>query len=89
MHDSDILNGRASGLGLRSDWMPQDPTKVNHWLSVKVAQADANDEAFAEVIKEFQKFIEEDPSILVLFQQTFNQVPTTPPYDKDTWGNPS
>ncbi|KAG6835017.1 hypothetical protein H0H93_005564, partial [Arthromyces matolae] len=89
MHDSNPPNGKASGPELRSGWMPQDPTKVNNWLSVKVAQADANDEAFAEVIKEFQKFIEEDPSILVLFQQMFNQVPTTPPYDKDTWGNPS
>ncbi|KAG5335150.1 hypothetical protein C0989_002154 [Termitomyces sp. Mn162] len=74
---------------LRIGWMPQDPAVVNRWLSKKIEQAGEKDESFAEVIQKFQKFIENDASILILFQQMFNQVPTTPPYDKDTWGNPS
>ncbi|KAG5726662.1 C2 domain-containing protein C31G5.15, partial [Termitomyces sp. T112] len=74
---------------LRIGWMPQDPAVVNRWLSKKIEQAGEKDEPFAEVIQKFQKFIENDASILILFQQMFNQVPTTPPYDKDTWGNPS
>ena len=74
---------------LRTGWMPQDPAVVNRWLAKKVGQADKEGKPFAEVIENFKKFIENDAAILILFQQMFNQVPTTPPFDKDTWGNPS
>ncbi|KAG6861469.1 hypothetical protein C0995_016248 [Termitomyces sp. Mi166 len=86
-HDTNIPSGVTSQL--RGGWMPQLPAIVNRWLSWKVEQTKAKNEAFAEVIQQFQKFIESDSSILSLFRQMFNQVPTAPPYDNDTWGNPS
>ncbi|KAG6861471.1 hypothetical protein C0995_016250 [Termitomyces sp. Mi166 len=69
---------------LRGGYMPQLPAIVNRWLSWKVKQSNAKNEAFAGVIQQFQKFIESDSSILHLFQQMFSQVPTAPPYDNDT-----
>ncbi|KAG6840526.1 hypothetical protein C0991_006164 [Blastosporella zonata] len=72
-----------------SGWMPQDPAVVDGWLSKKIEQVDAKSEPFVKVIRQFQQFIESDPTILTLFQQMFKQVPATPPYDKDTWGKPS
>ncbi|KAG6916578.1 hypothetical protein DXG01_006227 [Tephrocybe rancida] len=74
---------------LQGGWMPQDPTVVDRWLRKKVQQVDTKDEPFVEVIRQFQKFIESDATILTLFQQMFTQVPAMPPYDKDTWGKPS
>lgn len=40
------------------------------------------------VIQEFQQVIESDAELHMLFHQMFEQVPRTPPYDKDPSGKP-
>ena len=89
MHDSNIPAASGEVSELRRGWVPQHPAVVSHWLSRKVKQADAENKPFSEVIRRFQTFIESDRSIFSLFQQMFNQVPTTPPYNNDTRGNQS
>ncbi|KAG6807923.1 hypothetical protein H0H92_005996, partial [Tricholoma furcatifolium] len=79
----------SSSAELRGGWMPQDPAVMSRWLSEKVDYVNEKDEPFIEVVQRFREFIENDATILTLFQQMFTQVPTMAPYDKDTWQQPS
>ena len=48
----------------------------------------AEPRALHPVIAEFQKVIESDPEIFMLFSQMFEQVPRRPPYNSDPTGKP-
>ncbi|KAG6906192.1 hypothetical protein DXG01_015327 [Tephrocybe rancida] len=86
---SDSSTSSSQTLEVSGGWMPQDRAVLDRWLSKKVQDVNGKDEPFVEVIQCFQEFIENDTSVLTLFQQMFNQVPTTPPYNNDTWGRPT
>ncbi len=40
------------------------------------------------VIQEFQEIIEEDPVLFMLFNEMFEQIPSTPEFELDPTGNP-
>lgn len=87
MHNFNLLFHGTSEI--RGGSVSQLPTVINRWLSVKVEQVNVKNEPLCDVIQQFQKFIESDPTVLFLFQQMFNQVPTTDEFDYDSFGNPS
>ncbi|KAG5637504.1 hypothetical protein H0H81_004330 [Sphagnurus paluster] len=66
-------------------WLPRDQDALDRWLSKKIQQINAPRSEplkLSSVVQGFQAFIENDPTILKLFQQMFAQVPTSAPYDK-------
>ncbi|KAK0201285.1 Phophatidylserine decarboxylase-domain-containing protein [Desarmillaria ectypa] len=69
-------------------WLPRNHRILQHWLAKKIAQVAANPQPFQPVIQEFQDLIESDAEIYMAFHQTFDQVPTKPPYDNDPTGKP-
>ncbi|KAH7887029.1 phosphatidylserine decarboxylase-like protein, partial [Phlebopus sp. FC_14] len=70
-------------------YLPRDHRILEAWLTTRIAKLEqSSDLVLAPVIQEFQKVIEDDPAIYMLFHQMFEQVPTKPPYNKDPTGKP-
>ncbi|MBL4615473.1 MAG: phosphatidylserine decarboxylase family protein [Magnetovibrio sp.] len=70
-------------------WLPSDQNFLDDWLKKLIAEAEKlAEEAFHPVIKNFQKFIENDATAYMLFTQMFDQVPRSAPYNKSPTGKP-
>jgi phosphatidylserine decarboxylase len=69
-------------------WLPSDHAFLSRWLEAMVEKSGAEPRPLHPVIADFQKLIESDAEIFMLFNQMFAQVPRRPPYDKDPTGKP-
>jgi phosphatidylserine decarboxylase len=70
------------------EWLPSDDAFLAGWLEAMILKTHAEPRALHPVIAEFQKVIESDPEIFMLFSQMFEQVPRRPPYNSDPTGKP-
>ena len=70
------------------EWLPSDHAFLNRWLEAMVEKTGAEPRPLHPVIADFQKLIESDAEIFMLFNQMFEQVPRRPPYDNDPTGKP-
>lgn len=71
-----------------AQWLPSDQQFFNQWLAELVAGEESANRPLFPVVREFKELIEGDPQLFMLFNQMFDQVPDTPPYDKDPTGKP-
>ncbi len=69
-------------------WLPSDHAFLAKWLDAMIQKTQAEPEVLHPVIVDFKELIESDPTIFMLFNQMFEQVPKRPPYDKDPCGKP-
>jgi phosphatidylserine decarboxylase len=69
-------------------WLPSDQAFLARWLEVIIQKTQAEQRALHPVIADFRDLIESDPTIFMLFNQMFEQVPRRPPYDRDPTGKP-
>jgi phosphatidylserine decarboxylase len=67
-------------------WLPSDQAFLARWLEVIIQKTQAEQRALHPVIADFRNLIESDPTIFMLFNQMFEQVPRRPPYDRDPTG---
>lgn len=70
------------------EWLPSDQTFINSWVSQLIAQVAVEPKPLHPVVDELRQLIEKDPTVYMLFNQMFEQVPHKPPYDKDPTGKP-
>jgi len=70
------------------EWLPSDEAILDGWLRAMVEKSRAEPKPLHPVIADFQRLIESDAEIFMLFNQMFEQVPRRPPYDKDPSGRP-
>ena len=64
-------------------WLPKDQTKVDQWMDKLIDEVDTSDKALLPVVEEFKNLIEQDAEIFMQFNLMFEQVPHTPPYNKN------
>jgi phosphatidylserine decarboxylase len=69
-------------------WLPSDHAFLARWLEAMIAKTDAERRELQPVIADFRDVIESDPTLFMLFNQMFEQVPKRPPYDRDPTGKP-
>lgn len=69
-------------------WLPSDRLTMDNWMKKQVIETDLDNTPLLPVIQEFKDLIEGDPSIFMLFNQMFSQVPHKPPYHNDPTGKP-
>jgi len=69
-------------------WQPSDQMVLNQWMDARVGETSAQPQPLVPVVQEFKNLIESDPELLMLFTQMFEQVPSTPEYQKDPTGQP-
>ncbi len=67
-------------------WLPKDQTKVDQWMDKLIDEVDTSDKALLPVVEEFKNLIEQDAEIFMQFHLMFEQVPHTPPYNKNPVG---
>ena len=70
------------------EWLPSDHAFLSRWLEAMIERTNAEPKPLHPVIADFQRLIESDAEIFMLFSQMFEQVPRRPPYDKDPTGKP-
>jgi len=70
------------------EWLPSDHAFLTRWLEAMIEKTNAEPKPLHPVIADFQKLIESDAEIFMLFSQMFEQVPRRRPYDKDPTGKP-
>jgi len=70
------------------EWLPSDQAFLDKWLATMIQKTHTEDRALHPVIADFQRLIEGDSQIFMLFNQMFEQVPRKPPYNKDPTGKP-
>jgi phosphatidylserine decarboxylase len=70
------------------EWLPSDEAFLDGWLRAMIEKSRAGPKPLHPVIADFQRLIESDAEIFMLFNQMFEQVPRRPPYDKDPRGRP-
>jgi phosphatidylserine decarboxylase len=71
-----------------ADWLPSDHTFLNNWLSRLIAEVEGAPQPLHPVVDALRQLIETDPTVYMLFNQMFEQVPHKPPYNKDPTGKP-
>ena len=71
-------------------WLPSDQQTLNEWRNrlIQETSASADQASLLPVVQEFKDVIENDPELLMLFTQMFDQVPLEPPFLNDPTGNP-
>ncbi len=69
-------------------WLSSDQAFLERWLAEIIDQTHAAERPLHPVIADFRDFIENDPSVFMLFHQMFEQVPRKMPYNKDPTGRP-
>jgi phosphatidylserine decarboxylase len=67
-------------------WLPSDDAFLAKWLEAMIQKAHASPQALHPVIADFQRLIETDAEVFMLFSQMFEQVPRRPPYNRDPTG---
>jgi phosphatidylserine decarboxylase len=67
-------------------WLPSDHALLARWLDAMIEKTDTERRQLQPVIADFRDVIESDPTIFMLFNQMFEQVPKRPPYDRDPTG---
>ncbi|MBV8403173.1 MAG: phosphatidylserine decarboxylase family protein [Gammaproteobacteria bacterium] len=70
------------------EWLPSDQAFLARWLDSMIRKTDDDRRTLHPCIAEFRDLIESDPTIFMLFNQMFEQVPRRPPYDRDPTGKP-
>ena len=70
------------------EWLPSDQAFLDKWLQAMIQKTHTGKKALHPVIADFQRLIEGDADIFMLFNQMFEQVPKKPPYNKDPTGKP-
>lgn len=63
-------------------WLPSDQATLDRWINDHVKHAATTKKALHPVVQEFKDVIEADPSLIMLFNQMFEQVPHKAPYNK-------
>jgi phosphatidylserine decarboxylase len=69
-------------------WLPSDHAFLSRWIESMIEKSAAEPKPLHPVITDFQRLIESDAEIFMLFSQMFEQVPRRPPYDRDPTGKP-
>jgi phosphatidylserine decarboxylase len=69
-------------------WLPSDKLFMDNWIKNLIVEADLKNAALLPVMQEFKDLIESDPTIYMLFNQMFSQVPKKPLYHNDPTGKP-
>ncbi|CAH2904751.1 MAG: Phosphatidylserine decarboxylase (EC [uncultured Paraburkholderia sp.] len=70
------------------EWLPSDQTFLDNWLAKLIAEVERAPKPLHPVVDELRQLIETDPTVYMLFNQMFEQVPHKPPYNKDPTGKP-
>ena len=71
-----------------ADWLPSDHTFLNNWLARLISEVEDAPQPLHPVVDALRQLIETDPTVYMLFNQMFEQVPHKPPYNKDPTGKP-
>ena len=71
-----------------AQWLPSDHRFLVRWLEAMIEKTHTEQRPLHPVIEDFRDLIESEPSIFMLFNQMFEQVPKRPPYDCDPTGKP-
>lgn len=71
-------------------WLPSDQQTLIGWHDrlIRETAALADQTTLLPVVQEFKETIENDPELLMLFTQMFEQVPLKPPFLNDPTGQP-
>ena len=69
-------------------WLPSDQLHFDQWMAGLIGEAESANEPMLPVIRDFERLIEEDPQLYMLFNQMFAQVPHTPSFNTDPTGKP-
>lgn len=70
-------------------WLPSDQRATDQWVNNLIRETDSKgNKALLPVVQEFKDLIENDPELLMLFTQMFDQVPHKPPFLTDPTGQP-
>ncbi len=69
-------------------WLPSDQLFFDEWLTALVEGTESVDKPLLPVIQEFKDLIEGDPQLYMLFNQMFEQLPTSTFFSKDPTGKP-
>jgi phosphatidylserine decarboxylase len=69
-------------------WLPSDQLFLDQYVAKLIEGTITQKEPLLPVILEFQKLIEEDPQLYMLFNQMFDQVPNDQFFSKDPTGKP-
>ena len=64
-------------------WLPRDPTVIRDYVNKLVHRAQESNDELLPPMKELQELIYGNPIVYMLFNEMLNEVPETPPYDKD------
>jgi phosphatidylserine decarboxylase len=70
------------------EWLPSDQTFLDSWLAKLIAEVEDAPKPLHPVVDALRELIESDPTVYMLFNQMFEQVPHKPPYNKDPTGKP-
>jgi phosphatidylserine decarboxylase len=70
------------------EWLPSDQTILEDWLAKLIATVENTPIPLHPVVDELRQLIETNPTIYMLFNQMFKQVPHKPPYNRDPTGKP-
>jgi len=70
------------------NWLPSDKVILDKWIKTLVAETEMDKTPLLPVMQEFKDLIEGDPTIYILFNQMFSQVPRKPLYNNDPTGKP-
>ncbi len=69
-------------------WLPSDQAIMEKWLVNLIEETDSDKSPLLPVMQEFKDLIEGDPTIFMLFNQMFTQVPNKSHYNNDPTGKP-
>ncbi|KAL8788274.1 MAG: hypothetical protein Q9195_007371 [Heterodermia aff. obscurata] len=65
-------------------WLPSDHKTLREWVDKVIERSVAiGDQPLKPVLQNFKDFIQTTPLVRALATEMFNEVPITPPYDKD------
>jgi phosphatidylserine decarboxylase len=70
------------------EWLPSDQKILDNWLAKLIAEVEGTSEPLHPVVDGLRQLIETDPTVYMLFNQMFEQVPHKPPYNKEPTGKP-
>lgn len=70
------------------EWLPSDQAFLENWLTRLITEVEGAPKPLHPVVDELRQLIETDPTVYMLFNQMFQQVPYKPPYNKDPTGKP-
>ena len=71
-------------MAMTGHYLPSDHTKMRGWIDRTIERSlSPRERPLDPVLQDFKDFIEQDPAIKKLATDMFQEVPITPPYDRD------